>query len=162
MSVATLDLLDGLGEYLADAGLAQWNADGVGYRDMPATPAVLLGDADSPDTCLVLSAVPVGSVSLGEWEVTMTYRATGVGPAAVIGIADAISRRFIALFDFQTKGTWHGGTLVTLPSITLPRGLTIVGLAQIEWGAAELSSPAKHKGSRYVRTDKYRMVVRET
>jgi hypothetical protein len=91
----------------------------------------------------------------------MTFRATGVGPGPVITLAEAVSDHFVAAFDFQSKGTWHGGTIVTLPSVVLSGGMTMVGLAQTEWGTAELSSPAKHKGSRFVRTDVYRMVVRE-
>lgn len=158
--MGTVELLEGLGAYLAGVGLAQWSATGD-YRDTPGLPAVLLAGADTPDHCVVVSASRVGAVSLGQWDVSMAFRATGVGPQPVIELADAVSAHFIAAFDWHASGTWHGGTIVTLPSVTLPGGLVITGLAQTEWGTAELSSPAKHRGSRFVRTDKYRMTVRD-
>ncbi|TFV61400.1 hypothetical protein E4P42_00415 [Mycobacterium sp. PS03-16] len=150
--------LTALAGYLAGVGLAQWSAVGD-YRDDPALPAIQFAQADVPDTLCVLT-VTGRNEALRQWDVAFTFRATGVNPLPVEKLADAVSDHFRIAFDLRSQGQWVGGSIQVMPTVALPGGLTLTEVSQKFRGTAELTSAAKHKGSRFVRSDSYRMTVR--
>ena len=154
-TITTSEILTSLAGYLASVALAQYNSDGS-YLDHPDLPAILFADADTPDHCVVLTIVGTDP-GLGDVDVALGFRATGVTPFAVESLADAVAEHFADAFDIETRAIWDKGTVVTMPLVTLPGGSTLVAVQQITRGTAELTSPAKHKGARFARTDTYRM-----
>jgi hypothetical protein len=154
-TTTTTEILTGLGAYLAAVGFAQYNADGA-YLDDPAMPAILFADADSPDTCIVLTVVDTDP-GLGDTDVAFGFRATGVGPQRVESLADAVFDHFAAVIGVQVA-TFEYGTAVVLPELDWD-GITVANVERINRGTAELTSAAKHKGSRFTRTDTYRITA---
>jgi hypothetical protein len=155
--MGTETFLTALGGYLATQSLAQYDANGS-YLDDPDLAAILFAQADAPDTLCVLS-VTGRNEALCQWDVTMAFRATGINTLPVENLADAVADHWRATLGFGT-GTWHGGSLVAPATVTLPGGLVVSEVERTARGRAELTSAAKHKGSRFTRSDDYRMTVR--
>src|SRR5689334_8704894 len=127
-------LLTALGGYLAGVGLAQYDANGS-YLDDPELAAILFAQADHPDTLCVLT-ITGRNESLRQWDVACSFRATGVNPLPVEKLADAVADHFRAAFDFQTHGTWVGGSVRTMPTVTLPGGIVVTEVSRIARGTA--------------------------
>lgn len=161
----TTEILSGLGAYLASVTLAQYREDQTGYRDDPAKPAILFGDDEArvstyatvPDTAVVLRVVGTNP-DLPEVDVAMTFRTTGITPLAVEGLADAVADHFDATMG-QDAWTYQAGTVVSRPTIDLGSGVKVYAVQQVSRGTTEPTSPANHKGSRWVRTDVWRLTA---
>jgi hypothetical protein len=152
--IESVDVLEGLGEYLGSVALAQYSPTGD-YLDHPDLPAVLFAGADVPDTALVLTVTGFDD-RIGAFDVALTFRAPGHDTRAVDGLADAVYEHFCSVHDAQV--TWEAGSAIILP--TLEWGdLEILSVERMTRGTTELSSEGKHKGGRYVRTDTYRITV---
>lgn len=154
-TIDSVDVLAGLGQYLADHALAQYSESGD-YLDHPDLPAVLFAGADVPDTALVLTTTGYDD-RVGDFDVALAFRAPGADTRPVDGLADAVYRHFCSVLGAHV-GTWEAGTAIILP--TLEWGtLDVLNVERMTRGTPELSSEGKHKGSRYVRTDTYRVTV---
>jgi hypothetical protein len=147
--MTTEELLTALAFYLAGQALAQYNGSGS-YLDHPDMPAVLFGDSDVPDTALVLTVVGTDP-GLGDTDVAFGYRATGTDSRAVEHLADAVFDHFRSVIGVRAA-TFDSGTALVLPELDWD-GITVANIERIARGTAELTSPAKHKGARFVRSD---------
>lgn len=154
--IGTEFLLTAIGGHLAAVGLAQWSNDGT-YLNHPDLPAVLLADADAPDTCILLSVLNVDP-SLGDWDIEFTFRTTGIAPTSVDTLADNVFDYFDATLGLRAA-TYQAGTAVVMPSLVLPGALQWTGAERLTRGIAETTSEAKHKGRRWVRRDVWRVTV---
>jgi hypothetical protein len=163
--IETTEVLTGLGAYLASVALAHYRDDQTGYRDDPSRPANLFGDDEAristyavvPDTAVVLRVVGRDD-ALCTWDVAMTFRTTGVTPLGVEALADAVHAHFDATMG-QDAWTYQPGTVVTMPTIDLGNGVEVIAVQQVSRGTTQPTSPANHKGSRWVRTDVWRLTV---
>lgn len=154
--IDSIDVIEGLGAYLASVALAQYSPTGD-YLDHPDLPAVLFAGADVPDTALVVTVTGFDDKAGSVFDVALTFRAPGHDARAVDRLADAVFKHFSSVLSPEL-GTWEAGTAVILP--TLEWGtLEVLNVERMTRGAAELSSEGKHKGSRYARTDTYQIVV---
>lgn len=154
-TIDSVAVLEGLGAYLARVALAQYSPTGD-YLDHPDLPAVLFAGADVPDTALVATVTGYDD-RVGDFDVSLTFRAPGTDTRAVDRLADAVFDHFSSVLGPQV-GTWDAGTAIILP--TLEWGaLEVLNVERMIRGTAELSSEGRHKGSRYVRTDSYKIVV---
>lgn len=154
-TIDSVDVLAGLGQYLADHALAQYSPTGD-YLDHPDLPAVLFAGADVPDTAMVLTVTGYDD-RVGDFDVALTFRAPGTDTRAVDRLADAVFKHFVSVIGPQVW-VYEAGTAVILP--TLEWGtLEVSNVERMTRGTTELSSEGKHKGSRYVRTDTYRITV---
>lgn len=154
--IDSVDVIEGLGAYLASVALAQYSPTGD-YLDHPDLPAVLFASSDVPDTALVLTVTGFDDRAGNVFDVALTFRAPGRDTRAVDRLADAVYEHFRSVLNPEL-GTWEAGTAVILP--TLEWGtLEVLNVERMTRGTAELSSEGKHKGSRYVRTDTYQIVV---
>ncbi len=153
--VQSVDVLEGLGAYLASVALAQYSPTGD-YLDHPDLPAVLFAGADVPDTVLVLTTTGYDD-RVGDFDVSLTFRAPGHDTRPVDRLADAVFEHFGSVLGPHV-GTWEAGTAIILP--TLEWGtLEVFNVERMTRGTPELSSEGKFKGNRYVRTDAYKIVV---
>jgi hypothetical protein len=158
MMLNTETVLTTIAGHLAASGLAQYDPNGH-YLNHPDLPAILLADADVPDTACVLTCTGQDA-GLCQWDIEFDYRATGVTPNAVNGMADAVFDHFRAVLGVQaTSVVWQGGTPVVLPSLVLPGLLEWTEAERITRGTTEATSPAKHNGTRFVRRDTWRMTM---
>jgi hypothetical protein len=153
--VENVDVLEGLGAYLADHALAQYSSTGD-YLDHPDLPAVLFAGADVPDTAVVATITGFDD-RIGVFDVALAFRAPGHDTRGVDRLADAVYEHFCSVLGPHV-GMWEAGTAIILP--TLEWGdLEILNVERMTRGAPELSSEGKHKGNRYVRTDTYHITV---
>jgi hypothetical protein len=153
--VTTTEVLTGMAEHLASVGMAKYDTAG-GYLNDPTQPCVLLGDSDVPDTCVLLTVVGANP-GLGDTDVAFGFRATGITPLAVESLADAVFDHFDSVMGVH-NATFEFGSAVVLPELDWD-GITVTNVERIDRGTAELTSPAKHKGSRFARTDTYRVTA---
>ncbi|MCV7068334.1 hypothetical protein H7H51_26145 [Mycolicibacterium farcinogenes] len=155
MITTTTELLTAMGAYLATEQLAQWNPE-FDYLEDPGRPAVLFATADVPDTALVLSVtgyderVPV-------FDLALTFRAPGTNPNLVETHADTVYSHFRSVIG-PFVATFVAGTAVVLPTLDWD-GITVANVERMTRGNVELTSPSKHKGQRYTRTDTYQVTV---
>ncbi|KKW66345.1 hypothetical protein AAV95_02595 [Mycolicibacterium elephantis] len=154
-TIDSVDVLAGLGQYLADHALAQYSDTGD-YLDHPDLPAVLFAGADVPDTALVLMVTGYDD-RVGDLHVALAFRAPGHDTRAVDRLADAVYEHFASVLGAHA-GTWEAGTAIILPTLEWG-GLEVLNVERTTRGTPELSSEGKHKGNRYVRTDTYRITV---
>jgi hypothetical protein len=152
--IDSVDVLEGLGAYLASVALAQYSPTGD-YLDHPDLPAVLFAGADVPDTALVLTVTGYDD-RVGDFDVALTFRAPGHDTRAVDRLADAVFEHFCTVLEAQV--TWVTGSAIILPTLEWGE-LEVLNVERMIRGTAELSAEGKYKGSRYVRTDTYKVVV---
>lgn len=156
-TTTTTEILTGLAGYLASGALAQYRPEQSSYLDHPDMPAILFASADTPDHCIVLTTVGYDPIA-HTWDVAMAFRA--VGASAVERLADGVFDHFEAVIG-EAARTWDAGTVVAMPSLTWD-SLEVTEVVRITRGTVELTSESKHKGSRFIRTDTYRITaVRE-
>ena len=144
--------------HMTATGLAQYDENGH-YLNHPDLPALIFADADTPDVALVLTCTGQDA-DLGHWDVEFSWRATGVTPRCVDVLADNTFEHFQNVLGVKaTNVVWQYGSVVELPSLRLPGLLEWTAAERITRGPAELSSPAKHNGTRFVRKDTYRVTM---
>lgn len=157
--LTTETVLTVIAGHLAASGLAQFNPDGSKPLNHPDIPAVLFAPADTPDTALVLTCTDQDD-ALGHWTIEFTYRATGVTPNTVNHMADAVFAHFRNVLGVKaTNVVWQAGSIVDMPSLILPGLLEWLDAERTERGPTELTSEAKHNGTRWVRRDTWRMTM---
>lgn len=155
--VESVDVLEGLGAYLASVALAQYSLT-RDYLDHPDLPAVLFASADVPDTALVLTVTGFDDRAGSVFDVALTFRAPGHDARAVDKLADAVFKHFRSVLNPEL-GTWEAGTAIILP--TLEWGtLEVLNVERMTRGTPELTDKSRNTNSaRYVRTDAYQIVV---
>lgn len=123
---ATNDLLDGLAQLLADAGVASYTPAGVYTVDQTGVffslmPAGAEGAPPGPDRCVVLSAYALSDqpgLPLGQ--ITVQVRTRGLeDPRDVTALSDAVYDLFQGLTD-RTFGSVH--LIQMLRKSSLPMG----------------------------------------
>ncbi|SER81735.1 hypothetical protein SAMN04488583_6374 [Mycobacterium sp. 88mf] len=154
-TIETVDLLAGFAAYLADEQLAQWSPT-FDYLEDPGRPAVLFAGADVPDTALVLTVTGYDP-RVGEFDVALAFRAPGNNPILVETHADSVYSHFASTMG-PVVGVIESGTVVALPYLEW-NDLVISNVERMTRGNVELTSPSKNKGTRYTRTDTYRVLV---
>lgn len=152
--IATSELLTGLGTYLSEQSLAQYNSDGE-YVEDPGRPGIRFSDSDHPDTLLVLAVV---GVDRGLFQVAMSFRAGGRDASGVDGIADAVTSHFDDVFIGGR--VYVGGTVATpMPSITLD-DLILNSVTRKTRGAVTIAAPKPQLNTnRFSRVDTYAVSV---
>lgn len=153
-TIDTVDLLTGFGAYLADEQLAQWNPE-FDYLEDPGRPAVLLAGADVPDTCVTLTVTGYDP-RVGEFNVALAFRAPGNNPTLVETHADSVYSHFVLVREAST--VWEAGSATSFMALPWDE-LTVTAVERITRGNVELTSPSKNNGTRYTRTDTYRVLV---
>mgnify|MGYP003390952587 CR=1 FL=1 len=145
--IESVDVLEGMGEYLGSAALAQWSPTGD-YLDHPDLPAVVFRGVDAPSTILVLTVT--------EYDVALAVRAPGHDTRVVDRLADAVFKHFETVREAST--VWDAGS-ATL-TMALPWGeLTVTNVERMTRGTPEFTSDGKYSGDRWTRTDQYRVHV---
>ncbi|AQT79197.1 hypothetical protein B1R94_07830 [Mycolicibacterium litorale] len=162
--ISTETVLTAIATYLAKVELVQCD-ENASYKDNPELPAVLFGDdqprvsthATVPDTACVLRMVATDD-GLATYDVSMTLRATGISPLPVENLADAIYTHFDDTLG-PKAWTYVGGSATAIPAITLTGGTKLHRAQLLSRGVAEQTSPANHRGSRWMRTDTWRLLI---
>lgn len=102
----TTDLLTGVAELAADAGIGDWNPDGEPYT--AAQTAICLSQMPpEPDRAIVLSLYPVSQDGTGDVTVGLQVRTrAGPDPREVQTIADAMNDLLDGLERVELGGVW--------------------------------------------------------
>lgn len=140
----TVDLVTGLAERIAAAGIAQWNPAGV-YAATLTTPVITQRALpDRPDRAIAITAyndTDTDDAGLSDVTALVQFRTRGTtDPRSVDDLADAV-------FD-DLHGAW---------GLTLGTGPAAVHTSLIRRRSAALLGPDKH--GRHERTDNYYVIA---
>jgi hypothetical protein len=157
-------ILEGLAQWLASQGLAQYDPNG-GYTELPDLPATVFSPVDMPDTTLVLEVMEdTRTQARGNAEpapnslsVRFTYRAPGHDARTVEALAHAVLSRFT---EVAYSGPGDDYSVYSSPNL-------VMGALTINAGAIrllkreppELAPRSKYAGDRWTRVDSYRVAI---